>query len=52
MDGIGAMSGAEFAMNYAMSIERKAMDTVEMAAQEMLTMLPDVPKGEFIDTYA
>lgn len=47
------MSAAEFAVNYATSVEKKAMDTVEMAAQEMLEMLPDTPPmGQYIDTYA
>lgn len=56
MDGIASMSmhmsAAEFAVNYSVSLERKVMDTVELAAQEMLNMLPDVPRGEYIDTYA
>jgi len=47
------MSAAEFTMQYATSIEKKAMDTVEMAAQELLEMLPNPPaKGQYIDTYA
>lgn len=54
MDGISGapMSAAEFAVNYTVAVEKKAMDTAEMAAQEMLSMLAAVPKGQYIDTYA
>lgn len=50
------MSAATFATNYSMSVTKKMMDTQELAAQELLNMLPDqaamVPKGDFIDVYA
>lgn len=57
MDAIASsamnMSAAQFSVKYSMAMERKAMDTMEMAAQELLEMLPDVPaKGQYIDTYA
>ncbi|MCI9647892.1 putative motility protein [Oscillibacter sp.] len=56
MDSIASaamsMSAAQFSVQYATALERKAMDTMEMAAQELLNMLPDVPRGQFIDTYA
>lgn len=47
-----SMQAAQLSMNYSMAIERKVMDTQEMAAQELLQMLPDIPRGQFIDTYA
>ena len=50
------MSAAIFATNYSISVTKKMMDTQELAAQELLNMLPDqaamVPKGDFIDVYA
>lgn len=49
------MSAASFATNYTMSVTKKMMDTEELAAQELLNMLPDLqalPKGRYIDTYA
>lgn len=57
MDAIASasmsMSAAQFSTQYSMAMERKAMDTMEMAAQELLEMLPAVPaKGQYIDTYA
>ncbi len=59
MEGIAAqamsMKAAEFAQNYSVSVTKKAMDTQEMAAQELLEMLPDVSamsKGQYIDVYA
>lgn len=57
MDSIASaamsMSAAQFSVQYFTALERKAMDTMEMAAQELLNMLPDAPaKGQYIDTYA
>ena len=46
------MQAAQLSVNYSMAIERKVMDTQEMAAQELLHMLPDIPRGQFIETYA
>ena len=50
------MSAANFATNYSISVTKKMKDTQELAAQELLNMLPDqaamVPKGDFIDVYA
>lgn len=49
------MSAASFATNYSLSVTKKMMDTQELAAQELLNMLPDIqslPKGQYIDTYA
>lgn len=51
------MSAANFATNYSLSVTKKMMDTQELAAQELLNMLPDqaapmIPKGDFIDVYA
>ena len=50
-----SMKAAEFANNYSLAVTKKVMDSQEMAAQEILEMLPDVPamaKGQYIDTYA
>lgn len=57
MDSIASMamdmSAAQFETAYALSVEKKVMDTQELAAQEMLQMLPPTqPMGDFIDTYA
>ena len=57
MDSIASaamsMSAAQFSVQYSTALERKAMDPMEMAAQELLNMLPDAPaKGQYIDTYA
>lgn len=47
------MSAAEFSVRYSTALQKKAMDGAELAAQELLRMLPPAPsKGEFIDTYA
>lgn len=49
------MSAASFATNYSMAVTKKMMDTQELAGQELVNMLPDLPapsKGQFIDTYA
>lgn len=48
-----SMKAAEFSVQYSTALEKKAMDTMEMAAQELLEMLPDTPAmGQYIDTYA
>lgn len=57
MDAIAGMamdmSAAQFSMDYSIAVTKKMMDTQELAAQELLQMLPPAPaKGEFIDTYA
>ena len=57
MDSIASaamsMSAAQSSVQYSTALERKAMATMEMAAQELLNMLPDAPaKGQYIDTYA
>ena len=48
------MSAAQFATNYSIAVTKKMMDTQELAAQEMLRMLPPPTQGmgEFIDVYA
>lgn len=50
-----SMSAAQFATNYSMAVTKKVMDTEELAAQELLEMLPAqpaMPKGQYIDVYA
>lgn len=47
------MSATQMGQSYAISVTKKAMDTEEMAAQELLEMLPEVPaKGQYIDVFA
>lgn len=59
MDSIAGMamdmSAAQFATNYSLSVTKKVMDTQELAAQELMKMLPASPapaKGSYVDTYA
>ena len=58
MDAIASaavrMSPEQFAVSYSMAIEKNVMETQELAAQELLRMLPTLPPGDgqFIDTYA
>ncbi len=51
-----SMSAAETAMNYSVAVTKKMMDSEELAAQELLKMLPEtpvsLPKGQYIDVYA
>ena len=48
-----SMSAAQFSVEYAMAMTKKVMDTQELAAEEMLEMLPAAESlGQFIDTYA
>lgn len=47
------LSASKLAMDYSISVAKKAMDTQELAAQELLRMLPQQPPlGSIIDTYA
>lgn len=57
MDSIASaamdMSAAQLETQYSMAMTRKVMDTEELAAQELLKMLPPVQNpGQYIDTYA
>lgn len=57
MDSIGAVSvnmhAAQLQQSVSISVAKKAMDSAELAAQEMLQMLPDTSgRGQVIDTYA
>lgn len=57
MDAIAAaamnMKAAETASGYFVAVAKKVMETQEVAAQELLEMLPPMPPmGEYIDTYA
>lgn len=59
MDAIAGMSmdysAAKLAVDYSTSVQKKAMDTQELAAQELMAMLPQQPapaKGQYIDVYA
>lgn len=57
MDSIASMAmdmkAAQFATEYSLAVTKKVMDTQELAAQEMIEMLPPTqPMGDFIDTYA
>ena len=50
------MSAAQFSTEYAIAVTKKAMDMQELAAQEIMQMLPPTqvsgPHGQYIDTYA
>ncbi len=57
MDSIAAVSmnmhAAQLQQSVSISVAKKAMDSAELAAQEMLQMLPDTSgRGQVIDTYA
>ncbi len=59
MDSIAAMatemSSAQFAVQYSTAVTKKVMDTQELAAQELMKMMPQSPapaKGQYIDVYA
>lgn len=57
MDSIASaamqMSAQQFQVQYSMAVTKKVMDTQEMAAQELLEMLPPTQDmGQYIDTYA
>ncbi len=47
-----SMSVAQFQQQYSISVQKKAMDMEEMAVQEILQMMPDIPKGQHIDFFA
>lgn len=44
------MSAASIQQQASISVQKKVMDTQELAAQEMMKMLP--PQTSIIDTYA
>jgi len=49
------LSSAKVAQQYSVSVAKKVMDTQELAAQELLEMLPQqpqVPMGQYVDVYA
>ena len=50
------MKSAKLAAEYSVAVTKKVMDTQELAAQELLNMLPATPpvvqKGQLIDTSA
>ena len=47
------MSAARFSVEYSMAATNNVMDTQELAAQELLEMLPAAPSmGQYIDVYA
>lgn len=56
MDSIASaamsMSAAQFSVQYSTAVTKKVMDTAELAGQEMVRMLEEIPKGQYIDTYA
>ncbi len=54
MNGIASMAmslqSASLQQNYSIAVAKKSMETQEMAAQELLRMLP--PQQSVIDVYA
>lgn len=50
-----SMNAASLAQSYSVALTKKTMESQELAAQELLNMLPDMPapaKGQYIDVYA
>ncbi len=48
-----SLSAAKLQQSYSLALTKKAMDTQETAAQQLLNMLPQQPSmGTYIDTYA
>lgn len=50
-----ALSAVQIQQSYSVSLAKKAMDSQELAAQELLAMLPQMPapsSGSIIDVYA
>jgi len=50
-----SLSAATVAQQYSVSVAKKVMDSQELAAQELLEMLPQqpqVPMGQHLDVYA
>lgn len=48
-----SMSQAQFGQQYAVSVAKKAMETQELALQEITEMLPQTPSmGINLDVYA
>ena len=48
-----SMSQAQFAQQYSISVAKKAMETEELALQEITEMLPQTPPmGVNLDVYA
>ena len=49
-----SMSAAEFLQAYAVAVTKKSMETTELAAQELLEMLPQqpAPSPYAFDVYA
>lgn len=53
-----SMASENLAVSYSAAITKTVMNTEEMAAQELLDMMPElpsipaVPKGQYIDVYA
>ena len=46
------MKAAQFAQNYAVAVEAKALDAMEEMGEGLLELMTSVPKGEYIDVYA
>lgn len=46
LDGV-SMSAAMFQQSYAIAVEKKMMDTEELALQEMQEMLPQQPPSPY-----
>ena len=50
-----AMSSVQIQQSYSVAMAKKAMESQELAAQELLRMLPQTPapaSGSIIDVYA
>lgn len=51
-----SMQSLRFQQDYAVAVTKKAMESQELAGQELVRMLsaaaPAVPKGSYVDVYA
>lgn len=47
-----SMSAANFEQQYSISVMKKSMDSAEQEMDAILDMLPQQPKGQYIDVYA
>ena len=56
MTGIASMAmdmkAAQFAQNYSIAVEAKALDAMEEMGQGLVELMMSVPKGEYVDVYA
>ncbi len=47
-----SMSAMRTEQQYSVSLMKKSMESMEQQAATLLDMLPQMPKGQYIDVYA